>query len=819
MIYTPVYIYDVQTTELDNFSFMEINRDSIEINPAVIGILNSNDALENQAIIDELNGYILNGKFDIGNLYQFKNYCEKHFDHLDFSKIDKYPELCSAASTKRYKIPEEKAGVLANNGGFFIRTKSKKSQGVLNEIERLKQMDAYNPALTQYILGKYQATKTKSETRSIFVPAILSGAQEKILKNVDLYQEQMIVGPPGTGKSYTIAAIAVNEASKGNSVLVVSGNPQAVSVVDKKISQDFGIKHLTTQISSSRKFKSSLYKNLRQWLNGSGLSQGRREIHLKHLNNGKWLLGEINDIEKKLLKLETKEIEYGNYILNADPGLLDKLKVFFVKRSIQKIDNHQILYHQYLIALRKRIEIQRKVINSGFKRQLKQALFDDRELFLNFRQGMKAKVSGEKKNFFDAIDFQKLTKVFPVWLSPINEVHNALPFQKEMFDVVIFDEASQTDMASVLPILYRAKKVIVCGDPQQLRHISFLSKAKQVQFSQELEMPALTMDFDYRNTSFLDKFSSHLKSQNQVTFLDEHYRSLPDIIKFSNEHFYDNSLRIMTDTPQNKLSNSQDIVCVNGIRSDKGTNEKEAHYILSKCTELILQQSDMHEDVVSTIGILSPFRDQIDFIAKLIRENFRNIDVKKHRITLGTAHSFQGDERDIMFISTAVNYDSHHGSFMHLNKDDIFNVSLTRARKKQIIVHSVTKPELLKEGNIKSLLLGESNVKSTNKEDTSDLLTPLVDEIEIWLQNFKLDSIQRKSDIASIEVDLLVKVGDKHFGIDLVGVANEAGLQIGLDKLRILKRLNLTIFPISVSDFKLNQDNLTHVLRQFIQNL
>ena len=142
-----------------------------------------------------------------------------------------------------------------------------------------------------------------------------------------------------------------------------------------------------------------------------------------------------------------------------------------------------------------------------------------------------------------------------------------MPLIPEMFDLAIIDEATQCDIASCLPILQRAKRVAIVGDPKQLRHVSFLARSKQAILATKEGLSAEVADqLNYRSKSILDLAEETITEQQRVQFLDEHYRSRPDIIQFSNRHFYNSSLRIMTQNPELvRFRNIQVIQCLSLI--------------------------------------------------------------------------------------------------------------------------------------------------------------------------------------------------------------------------------------------------------------
>ena len=191
------------------------------------------------------------------------------------------------------------------------------------------------------------------------------------------------------------------------------------------------------------------------------------------------------------------------------------------------------------IAYERLIAVTKSYLKSNFNRQVHQALFHNRTMFRDFLKSLSARQSSKQERLFEKIDLKLLKQTFPIWLVNMADVHNALPLQKEFFDLAIIDEASQCDIASCLPIIQRAKRVVIVGDPKQLKHVSFLSRSAQMALEEKngiVRGPA-EIYTDYRNTSILDLVNDRITNQEQVCFLNEHFRSQPQIIAFSNKAF------------------------------------------------------------------------------------------------------------------------------------------------------------------------------------------------------------------------------------------------------------------------------------------
>ena len=135
--------------------------------------------------------------------------------------------------------------------------------------------------------------------------------------------------------------------------------------------------------------------------------------------------------------------------------------------------------------------------------------------------------------------------LLPAWAVTSLSAKGKIPFEPGYFDLVVFDEASQCDIASALPLLYRAKQAVVIGDPKQLSHISGLHRGQDQQL---LEKHNLIPDFAHWAYSYNSLFhlASGFVSGNDIINLRDHHRSHADIIEFSNKEFYEGNLRIAT---------------------------------------------------------------------------------------------------------------------------------------------------------------------------------------------------------------------------------------------------------------------------------
>ena len=152
----------------------------------------------------------------------------------------------------------------------------------------------------------------------------------------------------------------------------------------------------------------------------------------------------------------------------------------------------------------------------------------------------------------------------------------------------------------------------------------------------------------------------------------------------------------MTGRPTNGPSESIEVINVNGVE-DGFT--KVNHDEVRKLLQLI--DLEISKDPQVTIGVITPYKEQRDFIEKAIVKNFTQYQIDKHQLVGRTVYQMQGDERDVIILSTCFDKDVHMGRLRYFQGTEdneasrgVFNVAITRARRKQYIVTSVTKNDL-----------------------------------------------------------------------------------------------------------------------------
>ncbi len=462
--------------------------------------------------------------------------------------------------------------------------------------------------------------------------------------------------------------------------------------INKKLKKD--------EVDEIKKVLSSIEKNLEKSGIFSSISNSLSAMKLKKILNISSLPAEPESIMRLSLELQAAEME---------------CEARMVETRIHKIGNiHQIL-GQIKQLKKKQKGLAVDILKNKRRESLKGLLRDQikRQRLIVHTKAIVERKKNLQNRLLEEEDFTPLLEAFPCWCVTTYAISGSLPMKSGLFDVAIIDEASQCDIASCFPILFRAKKAVIVGDDKQLPHLSFLEKAKEQSFLSQYNIPdKYQLMWRFRTNSMFDLANYY--STNPV-LLDEHFRSYYPIIQFSNQEFYGNRIRIMT-----KDSGSNDVlelhlVTDGKVDSDATRNMPEVEAVVKRIHELILQDEGNEDNPVS-IGVVSPFRGQVDLIGKALRQVLTESTIRRHQIEVGTAHTFQGDERDVMIFSLAVADNSFAQSLTFLQKPNLFNVAITRARKKLITFLS-RDPKSLPAGLLKDYIEYTQNYIESAKED------------------------------------------------------------------------------------------------------
>lgn len=277
---------------------------------------------------------------------------------------------------------------------------------------------------------------------------------------------------------------------------------------------------------------------------------------------------------------------------------------------------------------------------------------------------------------------QKVLSFYPLWSLSSLSARSCLPLEPGYFDLVILDEASQSDIPSFIPLLFRSKRAAVVGDPLQLTHISTLSgrhNRKLLQAHGLLENNV--QRFSYSNNSAFNLGSNSPWNKTPI-YLSNHFRCHPEIAKYANEVFYSSRWTVSTLTDRLVIPKSRKAGCYWSHVNNSKAVVKEGSYAPQEIDRIVDEIKMLQEqNFEGTIGIVTPFRAQANLLQDCIQQSISREFLQQTRCMANTVHGFQGDERDIILFSLGCSFEMPTASKNFVtNNPNLFNVGITRAK-------------------------------------------------------------------------------------------------------------------------------------------
>jgi hypothetical protein len=398
----------------------------------------------------------------------------------------------------------------------------------------------------------------------------------------------------------------------------------------------------------------------------------------------------------------------------------------------------------------------------------------------------------------------------PVWVMPLSRVVENFDPRTTRFDVVIIDEASQSDVMALIA-LYLGKSVLVVGDHEQVSPTPVGQDLGMVGnlISQYLHGIPNSHLYDGQ----ISIYDLARQSFGGTTCLVEHFRCVPEIIQFSNVVSYDSRVKPLRDAASVLIRPPLVSYRVFGSSRDEKVNRQEALAITSLIASAMEQPEyqlnaaghPMSFGVVSLIG-----DEQAIAIDSLLRTHLSPDRYEMHRLLCGSAAQFQGDERDVVFISLI---DTNEHGALRLRDQQLFkqrfNVAASRGRDQMWIVHSLDAEHDLKPGDLRRQLIEHAY-------DPSHLMRALEDENEKKSQSqFQRDVMKTllgegyrvtpRWRVGKYRIDLVVEgegqrmaiecEGDPAFPMDLNKLPEEMERQATLERLGwVFTRIRATEF-------------------------
>lgn len=571
--------------------------------------------------------------------------------------------------------------------------------------------------------------------RGVLSPLPLNRSQREALERMGRESITVVSGPPGTGKSHLVAAAAIDQVARGRSVLIATQSGHATSVIADLLERYPGPRFVRFGDRDDRETVAA------ELADGLALPLSPDE-HRRIEVTAETAADKVHRLRKTITVLLEREASFADGLRSREmnllaaaqtPGVLDEsfeldraerlrrraregapiLKAWFKARALQKLrslvgsDSTATLedIDAGLEAARAERAVQRGLASGGLslveawkelesaEKAHREALGEVVEAERRSRENSRRKSTravatlasalragrARRRQLLRDLDTGDFLDVLPLWIGTLQEIDDTLPVVPAAFDLVIFDEASQIDQMRAAPALARAKRAMIVGDPRQLRHVSFIADDAMRDAAARHQLgPHRSRLLDVRRNSLFDVGAA----ASHITWLDEHFRSVPHIIGFSDRAFYGGNLRLMTQHPRNETRDAIDTIRVSGTRDDQGINHAEIDEVMRQIARYAAAGA-------SSIGVISPFRPQADAIEEAILAIYGPEQIEHLGLRSGTVHAFQGSERDVVIASLAIDDNVAGGSLSFLQNPNLFNVLVTRARREMVVVTSI----------------------------------------------------------------------------------------------------------------------------------
>ncbi len=410
----------------------------------------------------------------------------------------------------------------------------------------------------------------------------------------------------------------------------------------------------------------------------------------------------------------------------------------------------------------------------------------------------------------------------PCWIMPHYRVSESLPAQLGSFDLVIIDESSQSDL-SALPILLRAKKLLVVGDDRQVSPQAIGLHEDRVQALMQRHLAEQVPLFRAQLSADRSLYDlARVVFADSSVMLREHFRCVAPIIEYARREFYDNEiypLRLPR-TSERIDPPLQDVCITNGKRANN-INEQEIEFIV-RDIERRTQERRLEHRSIGVVSLLG--EEQALRIWDRLLETLGPELIRRHAITCGDARMFQGRERDIMYLTMVVAPNDVGAPLSRESFAQRFNVAASRARDQMILVRSVdlnhlSEADRLRHGLIRHFAqpFGEepARVAVARELCESDLERGIYD----WL-NANGYRVMPQVRVGAYKVDMVVEgENDTRLAIECDGDRYEGAEQWmrAIRRQRALERTGWVFWRCFATSFIWREQDVLEDLRQALE--
>jgi len=537
----------------------------------------------------------------------------------------------------------------------------------------------------------------------------------------------VVTGPPGTGKSQAIVSMVASVLASGGSVLVASKNHQALDAVEDRLKGlSPSTSFLVRTLDPNRDIDISLTDVLKELITAISVNVSEHdEVHKVKIRKMSHRRARSIAAHTRIIEIECQIAERIERIIARQE--IEGAEEENLEKNVSKPSLLTIILQWILSYLTDRKLMDQEAKNSTnyfedgvpttlLKAELEKLRFQRTEIdqpedlvkiteeiaeltrdllprILSSRSSVPEEVRISIANQKDELEFSAanaplpgdLARIIishrPLWLASVLGTPKRLPLDDGLFDLVIFDEASQCDIASALPLFARAKRAVVVGDDRQLTFIPQIGQAQDKNLMQAQGLPIGKMARYAQSKRSLFDLALRISETPRV-LLRQQYRSAGPIVDYISSEYYGGRLATAYDPSGLVVPKKQKpglawnhvpgpIVPENG-----NVNSNEANAISNHLKKLLVEESYQ-----GTIGVISPFRPQVNMLEEKIRSSLPEHKLVGAEFRVATVDGFQGQERDLIIISPCLGATSTTSALIFLQKDlRRLNVAISRAR-------------------------------------------------------------------------------------------------------------------------------------------
>ena len=527
--------------------------------------------------------------------------------------------------------------------------------------------------------------------------------QARVVFNAVKHPLTLVQGPPGTGKTQTILNVILTAFFNDKNVLVTSNNNIAVDNITEKLAfkyrqRDFELPYL--RLGNREMVKQAILKIRKLYETkfvGDPDDRKINKIKLRDKENNARILTKLKNYEDRQQLTEAIEIaqKFSRYTVdnNFSGGINEafgqsisaNINHFIAEKQaelnkIEETTNEDILklfhsvkeddiFMQYLYF--ESIKLHRELRKPKYQELIEIVYHaDENEAATEFNKWCK-----EDENV------KLLTNIFKIIIST-NISSNRLGTTHFKFDLLVIDEAGQSDIATALIPIARATSLLLVGDPNQLEPIIVLDSSVNEKLRHHYE---ISNDYNFMTHSIYSLFAAKSKIKPEI-HLTYHYRCGKKIIDYSNQRYYQKQLKVLT-------QNAGGLELLS-VKNKNSARKNEYFDEASGIVDYLIRNQ-----IKDNTFIITPFVNQAEIINDLLKTNgLQKVrpNGKTSGIEAGTVHSSQGKEANNIIFSTAISPKTAKRTYDWLkNNRELINVATTRAKEKLIVVSDVEALEKL----------------------------------------------------------------------------------------------------------------------------